>query len=258
MIFMGLTSAILRFAAPAPRLTDFTRYLFIGPHPDDIEIGAGASAAALTAVGKSVSFLICTDGRYGLEFAPSGTTPEQLIELRRAEALAAARMLGVTDVRFLGLSDGGDYTKEALINGMARVIGEVQPEVIFAPDPFVASECHADHLAVGEAARTLGFFAPFREIMALHGAQSADVQALAFYMTARPNRFLRTGPYFRKQLDALGCHASQFPAGSEALGSLTLYLKLRAAEFGIRSLSGRAEGFRVLGKTQMHCLPEAK
>ena len=33
--------------------------------------------------------------------------------------------------------------------------------------------------------------------------------------------------------------------------------KLRAADFGLRSMKGRAEGFRVLGVTQMHCLPEA-
>ena len=35
------------------------------------------------------------------------------------------------------------------------------------------------------------------------------------------------------------------------------YLKLRAVDFGLRSGKGRAEGFRVLGRTQMHCLPEA-
>ena len=39
--------------------------------------------------------------------------------------------------------------------------------------------------------------------------------------------------------------------------SIPLYLKLRAIDFGFRSLTGCAEGFRVLGVTQMHCLPEA-
>ena len=255
---MGLTSAVLKLAAPVPRPDGYSRCLFIGPHPDDIEIGAGATVAALTAAGKHVTFLICTDGRYGLEFAPKGTTPEELIAIRRAETLAGAQALGVTDVRFLGFSDSADYNTGELLDAMARVVGQVQPEILFAPDPFVASECHADHLNVGQAARTLAFFAPFREIMALHGAQCADVQALAYYMTARPNRFVATGAYFRRQLSALACHASQFPAGSDPSRSLELYLKLRSVEFGIRSFKGRAEGFRVLGKTQMHCLPEAK
>ena len=209
-------------------------------------------------MGKTVSFLICTDGRYGLEYAPPGTTPEALIAIRKAECRAAAETLDVRDLRFLDLCDGAQYSRDELLRGMARVIGEVQPEVLFAPDPFVASECHPDHLAVGEMARTLAFFAPFREIMALHGAQSADVRALAYYMTARPNRFVKTGKCFDRQLDALRCHASQFPEDSAAWRSLRLYLKLRESDFGLRTLSGRAEGFRVLGQTQMHCLPEAK
>ncbi len=253
---MSLTSTILRFAAPTPKLTEFSRYLFIGPHPDDIEIGAGATAALLADAKRQVSFLICTDGRYGLENAPEGTTPEELIRIRKAETLAGAEALGVTDVHFLGLSDGAAYRPEDLFDGIARVIGEVQPDVVFAPDPFVASECHADHLAVGNAARTLSFFASIREIMALHGAKNTDVQAIAYYMTAKPNRFVRSGSYFEQQLRAIRCHSSQFPEGSDALRSLTLYLKIRSVDFGISNLKGRAEGFRVLGKAQMHCLPE--
>ena len=254
---MGLTRAAIRIAAPLPRPESFRRCLFIGPHPDDIEIGAGATAARFAAEGKEISFLICMDGRFGLEHAPAGTTPEQLAALRRGESVRGAAALGVRDVRFLELSDGGLYDGDELFRGIARVIGETQPEIVFAPDPFVSSECHADHLNTGEAARRLAFFAPFGEIMSAYGAKSAPVQAIAFYMTARPNRFVGVRGCRERQLAAIRCHASQFPEGSEALRSVELYLKLRAAEFGIRSLRGSAEGFRVLGTTQMHCLPEA-
>ena len=253
---MGLTSLALRFAAPLPQIETFQRVLFIGPHPDDIEIGAGATAARFCAEGKDVRFLVCLDGRFGLENAPAGTTPEQLAEIRREEARAGAAALGVKELRFLGLSDGGLYTQEELLRGVARVIGETQPEIIFAPDPFVASECHTDHLNVGEAVRRMAFFAPFPELMAAWGAQSAPVKAVAFYMTARPNRYIGTKDSFGTQLDAIRCHGSQFPADSEAFRQLALYLKIRAADFGARSLKGKAEGFRVLGQTQMHCLPE--
>ena len=254
---MSLTRLALRFAAPAPKVEQYDRYLLLGPHPDDIEIGAGATAAKLVAAGKQVCFLICTDGRYGLDNAPQGTTPEELIELRKAEALASAKALGVTDVRFLGLSDGGFYDFEDLVKGVARIIGEVQPQLILAPDPDVSSECHVDHRRTGEAAKRLAFFAPFPQIMAQYGASAAPIRALAFYMTARPNRFVATRGLLPRQREAILCHRTQFPADSEAYNGVALYLKLRAADFGLRSLSLQAEGFRVLSQTHMHCLPEA-
>ena len=255
---MSLTRLALRLAAPAPKIEGFERFLFIGPHPDDIEIGAGATAAKLAAAGKKVSFLICLDGRYGLDNAPAGTTSEQLIAIRKAEAIASAQVLGVEDLHFLDLSDGGFYTQDELLRGIAAVIGRTQPQLIFAPDPDVDSECHADHRNVGETARRLAFFAPFAGIMERMGAKAAPVEALAFYMTARPNRFVNTGEFFERQLHALfDCHKSQFPKGCADERSIRLYLRLRAADFGLRTFSGRAEGFRVLGRTQMHCLPEA-
>ena len=255
---MGLTALALRLAAPAPKIESFERYLFLGPHPDDIEIGAGATAAKLAAAGKRVTFLVCMDGRYGLEHAPAGTTPEELVEIRKAEALASAKALGVEDVRFLELCDGGFYDFDELLRLAARVVGETGAQVVFAPDPDVVSECHVDHRRVGECAKRLGFFAPFAEIMARWGAQAAPVEALAFYMTARPNRFVETRGLLPRQLAAIfEHHRSQFPPGCADKKSITLYLKLRSADFGLRALCGAAEGFRVLGRTQMHCLPES-
>ena len=255
---MSITNLVLRYAAPIPHIEDYDRFLFLGPHPDDIEIGAGATAAKLAAAGKKVSFLICMDGRYGLEHAPQGTAPEELIEIRKAEALASACMLGVEDVRFLGLCDGGFYEAEELLQGVARVIGETGAQVIFAPDPDVSSECHPDHRGVGEAARRLSFFAPFETIMSRYDAKSAPVEAIAYYMTARPNRYVETRGLVPRQLEAVfQCHRSQFPEGCAEARSIALYLRLRSADFGLRALCGAAEGFRVLGRTQMHCLPEA-
>ena len=102
---MSILKLVLKAAAPLPDIEKSERYLFIGPHPDDIEIGAGATAAKLAAMGKSVCFLICLDGRYGSETIP----PDELVGIRKKEACASAKMLGVSDVRFLELSDGGFY-----------------------------------------------------------------------------------------------------------------------------------------------------
>ena len=255
---MSLTKLILKAAVPIPRIETYQRFLFVGPHPDDIEIGAGATAAKLAAMGKEICFLVCLDGRFGDGNAPQGVRGDVLVSLRKEEAIASAAMLGIRDVRFLDLCDGGFYEQKELVEKIARVVGDFRPDVILAPDPDVTSECHADHRNVGAAARQVAYFAPYGGIMAGYGANATPVQALACYMTAKPNRFVGTRDYLKLQLQAIfQCHRSQFPENSAEGNSIALYLKVRAMDFGLRSCRGCAEGFRVLGVTHMHCLPEA-
>ena len=255
---MSMLKTILKAAVPLPKIETCQRFLFVGPHPDDIEIGAGATAAKLAAMGKDICFLVCLDGRFGDGNAPEGIRGDALVALRKEEAKASAAMLGVSDVRFLDLSDGGFYDQKELVEGIARVAGDFRPDVILAPDPNVTSECHADHLNVGNAAKQVAYFAPYGGIMAGYGAKAAPVQALALFMTAKPNRFVKTTGYLNQQLQSVfRCHLSQFPEGCADAKSIPLYLKLRAIAFGIRSGKGCAEGFRVLGVTHMHGFPEA-
>lgn len=245
---MSLTKIAMRFALKRPKLLSYDRYLFFGPHPDDIEIGAGATIAKLSSIGKKIRFVICTDGRYGSDVI--GT--DELIRIRRAEAIASAGKLGVDDVVFLNLSDGAFYKEEELFKAMAAAISSFNPDIIFAPDPFVSNECHRDHLNVGNAARNLACFAPFSSIMGQYGCKKADVKAIAFYMTAKPNVYVKTGGSIKKQFEALKCHKSQ----ASGLESVYLYLRLRSLDFGLRRLSLHAEGFRAYTQTEMHCLPE--
>lgn len=255
---MSLTSFVIKTAAPVPHPETFSRFLFVGPHPDDIEIGAGATAARLAAEGKDVCFLICTDGRYGTDNLKVSVSPEELASVRRGEAKAAASLLGVRDVRFLNLSDGGFYECGELLSGIARVIGEFKPDAVFCPDPCVTSECHPDHLNTGNAVRRVCCVSSNPGIMAQYGAASASVSALAYYMTAKPNRYVKTGRFFREQIKAVTeCFPSQIPSDCADAKSIPLYLKIRSAAFGARKFCAHAEGFRVLGRTQMHCLPEA-
>ena len=58
-------------------------------------------------------------------------------------------------------------------------------------------------------------------------------------------------------LSVLSANDIRFAVLAGDAKAISLYIRLRAADFGLRSLKGSAEGFRVLGVTQMHCLPEA-
>ena len=117
---MSITRLALKFAAPLPKLESFERYLFIGPHPDDIEIGAGATAAKLAAMGKKVGFLVCVDGRFGSAVIP----PEELAAIRQGEGRASAKALGVDYVRYLSFCDGGFYDTRELTSRIAGAVGE--------------------------------------------------------------------------------------------------------------------------------------
>lgn len=257
---MGLTRFAIDLAVKNPKIESFNTYLFVGPHPDDIEIGAGATISKLVKMGKKVVYLICTDGRYGKENMTDDISCEELAAIRKQECLDSAGFLGVKEVRFLNLPDGAQYEYSQLCKGLAETIMDVKPDIVFGPDPDVDSECHIDHLNVGRAVKEVAHFANYPEIFDgyLQAPSSGiDVKAIALFMTAKPNQFVNTRGHFRNQLESLYYHKSQYAKGSTQTDSVVLYLKLRSIEFGIKRFCGRAEGFRMMSRTRMHCLPEA-
>ena len=66
---MCLMKKLLHAILPFPSFEKAERVLFVSPHPDDIEVAAGQTAAKLAAAGKTVRFVIALDGRYGSESA---------------------------------------------------------------------------------------------------------------------------------------------------------------------------------------------
>ena len=245
---------ILKRAVPLPKLLDAQRYLFIGPHPDDIEVACAPTVQRLINAGKDVSFLIVTDGCMGALDKSLYGAP--LSKLRQSEARASAAVLGVTDVRFLPFSDGGMYPLEEAAAAIAKQIVALRPDIVFAPDPDVISECHADHIKTGLAAKMSMQMAPYTPVMESVGVFGAHaVKALALYYTDRPNTYLRISKTFGAREKALSCHKSQFT--EDDLKNFRLYFTLRSLRFGFRRLSGKCDGYRVLGPTHMHCFPEA-
>lgn len=257
---MCIIKFILKLVAPVPKIDKYQNYLFIGPHPDDIEIGAGSTVAKLTAEGKQVNFLICTDGRYGTE--DEQADPLKLIKIRQKEALESARILGVKNVIFLPFSDGGFYSVKDLETEILKVIAQVKPDVILAPDYQLINECHADHIKTGTAATYAYIACTNYHLMKDLGIRDfAKPQVMAYYFTAKPNSYVKTGKYFNKMIGAIDCFKSQFPIENDKDGiykSFKLYLKIRAFRYGIRRLSAKADGFRALANLHTHCAPEAE
>jgi LmbE family N-acetylglucosaminyl deacetylase len=133
---------------------DIERILVITAHPDDVDFGVAGSVARWTDAGIAVAYCIVTDGEAG-GFDEAVPRPA-MAELRRAEQTAAAKVVGVTDLTFLGHPDGRLVSSLELRRDLARVIRARRPDrVVCQSAERVYSRIyasHPDHLAAGDAA----------------------------------------------------------------------------------------------------------
>jgi len=134
-----------------PLNEDWDRALCIVAHPDDMEFGAAAAVARWTRQGKDVAYCMVTSGENGIDSMP----PYQARQVREAEQISSAQVVGVTVVEFLGLSDGTiEYTVE-LRRLLSKVIRAVEPEIVITGnfrETWGGNNLNqADHVAVGRA-----------------------------------------------------------------------------------------------------------
>ncbi len=122
-------------------------------HPDDVDFGVAGSVAVWVAEGHEVAYCICTSGEAGE--APPDVARDDVPALREREQRAAAAVVGVTDVAFLGHADGRLQPTLDLRCDISRVIRRVRPERVVSQSPERVWErvyaSHPDHLASGEA-----------------------------------------------------------------------------------------------------------
>jgi len=112
--------------------------LAIGPHPDDVELGMGATLVHLLGEDYGVGIVDLTDG----EPTPFGTP-----EIRRQESAEAAKILGVNFRATLDMKNRWLFdTVENRIK-LAEVIREQRPEIVFIP---YWDDSHPDHV-IGSA-----------------------------------------------------------------------------------------------------------
>lgn len=105
------------------------------------------------AEGHELAYCICTSGEAGE--APSDVSRTLVPALREGEQRAAAAVLGVTDVTFLGHADGRLQATLNLRRDISRVIRRFRPDRVVSQSPTRVWErvyaSHPDHLAAGEA-----------------------------------------------------------------------------------------------------------
>ena len=132
-------------------LDAMTKILVVGPHPDDQELGMGASVAKLASHGHDVLLLDITDGE---------PTPHGDPETRAEEARKAADILGVTR-RQLDMPNRMVEHSIQSRHAVASVIREFGAEIIFTP---YYEDAHPDHRAVTRIVEDARFDAKLTKI----------------------------------------------------------------------------------------------
>lgn len=256
---MGLFTFIMKKAVPIPKLLNYESYAFIGPHPDDIEVGCAPTVAKLIAMGKRVCFIIATNGHYGTQDVE--LSKEKLVKIREQEAIRSAKILGVEDVRFLGFPDGGNYRVEDLKDKIAIELAKFKPDIIFTCDNHTKSETHPDHIKTGQATETAMLYCGFEVMMRDLGVhEAANPKGIAYYYTDKPNTYVNVSKYMNLKKKALEEHKSQFLCDEKAMNDfkmLNIYFKLQGVRYGMRRFSRYADAYRVLNTLHTHCAPDA-
>jgi len=141
-------------AKPRSKPLKYDRVLVVSAHPDDPEFSAGGSVAKLAKDGAEVTYVICTDGSQGGE--DPNQKDSELASIREKEQRAAARVLGVKKVEFLGYKDGHLAPDLKLRRDIVRMIRKYKPDLVITHLPGRLLDApmggsHPDHIAVGEA-----------------------------------------------------------------------------------------------------------
>ncbi len=193
------------------------RVLVVLAHPDDPEFSCGGTIARWTSTGSVVTYCLLTRGERGTD--RRDIDPEELGRRRVDEQMAAAKVLGVEDVRFLNYPDGYLVPDLALRKGIVRVIRQARPHIVITSDPtnYFPTDTyinHTDHRAAGEATLAAIFPAAgsalfFPELLEEEKLQPHKVEQVYITNATTADTRIDVTEYFERKVQALMKHASQ-------------------------------------------------
>lgn len=223
--------------------------LVISAHPDDAELACSGTVKKLTNEGKSVAFADCTLGEAGTRGSA---------DLRRAEAEASRKILGVSERVFLGMTDGSiAHTQENVL----KVVGAIrhfQPGLIIIPPAF---ERHPDHETVHRIARAASFTAGLRKVSTTfngteqrpHRPHRTICYQLFYDFPRLPDFYVDVSDTFDFKMRSIRAFASQFHSPGDyhsnepetfiSDSSFLEGIEARARYFGTRIGTRYAEAF---------------
>ena len=173
--------------------------LAIGPHPDDIEIGAAGALLSWGARGYRIGLADLTRGELGTK----GNA-----ETRLEESAEAARRLDAAFRVNFSFPDGGVADSDENRMRVAALLRETRPRWVLAN---LEEDLHPDHAAGARLVKAAFFLSRLPKYLPEIPAHSPD--RLLFYLIhtqAAPSFLVDIGAVLEKKLEVMKAYASQF------------------------------------------------
>lgn len=220
--------------------------LAIGAHPDDVELGCGATLAKEIAVGKKVGILDLTRGELGTRGSA---------EIRDKEAAKAAEILGVTFRKNLEFSDGFFVNNTSSQLEVIKILRKFRPEIVFCN---AIDDRHIDHPKGSQLVSDACFLSGLRKIETIFEGNKQNAwrpKAVYHYIQWKnlsPDFVIDVTGFIEKKMEAVMAYESQFfdPKTNEPDTPISSKNFLESITYRARDL-GRlagveyAEGFTV-------------
>lgn len=220
--------------------------LAIGAHPDDIELGCGATLAKEVAQGKTIGILDLTRGELGTRGSAA---------IRDKEAAAAANILGARFRKNLALADGFFVNDRESQLKVIEVIRYCRPEMVLCN---AIDDRHIDHGKGSKLASDSCFLSGLKKIETTYEGSSQEAWRPKFvyhyiqWKNLTPDVLVDVSGFIEKKNEAVFAYTSQFYDPDSKEGNTPISSKnfkesisYRAQDLGRLIGVAHAEGFTV-------------
>jgi bacillithiol biosynthesis deacetylase BshB1 len=218
--------------------------LAIGAHPDDVELGCGATIAKEISLGKKVGILDLTRGELGTRGSA---------EIRDQEAKSAADILGVELRENLAFADGFFVNDKKHQLEVIKIIRKYQPEIVLCN---AIDDRHLDHPKGSELVSNACFLSGLRKIETIDNGEKQEawrplhVYHYIQWKNIEPDFVVEVNDFMDKKLQAVKAYNSQFydpkskePTSPIASKNFLDSITYRAQDLGRMIGAEYAEGF---------------
>ena len=226
-------------------MSDKLDFLAFGAHPDDVELGCGATIAKLVSQGKKVGIVDLTRGELGTRGSA---------EIRTKETKEASKILGITIRENMDFKDGFFRNDEEHQLKIIKVIRKYQPDFIFCNAP---DDRHTDHPKGSQLIVEASFLSGLTKIYTDDSSGNAQKQwrpkNIYHYIQWKnldPDFIFDVSGFHHTKMDAVKCYSSQFydPKSKEPETPISNknfldFVQSRANDFGRLIGVEHGEGF---------------